>query len=131
MPGRDQHAHIHEGPANPCHSNPLQTRSRQPVTLPPVPETEGTQDVLRVLTGLADVVKVAPQINACGDDFVLPDSRTWLTFKGALPADFPFDFQTNALVTGAVPIERSGPAAVTLKRWSSKRSCEMRPVCHS
>lgn len=72
-------------------------------------ETEGTQDVLRKWAiGWSDGT-AAPTINVAGDDFVLPDSRTWLTFEG-FPADFPFDFQTNALVTGAVPIERSGPA---------------------
>lgn len=49
----------------------------------------------------------APTVDSAGD-FNLPTSRTWFTFEGYV-ADFPFDFQLNALVTGDVTIQRSGP----------------------
>ncbi|MCK2183505.1 phage tail tube protein [Halomonas getboli] len=37
----------------------------------------------------------------------LPTNRTWLQYDGYF-ADFSFDFQTNALVSGTVPFQRSG-----------------------
>ena len=46
--------------------------------------------------------------------FVLPDSRTWFTMAGYI-SDFPFDFQTNALVESEVSIRRTGGA-----RWIKK-----------
>lgn len=45
-----------------------------------------------------------------GDDFVLPDSRTWFTFEGYV-ADFPMDFAANSVVTTEVSIQRSGGSA--------------------
>lgn len=39
--------------------------------------------------------------------FVLPTTRTFYTFDGYV-ADFPFDFQLNAVVTTDVSIQRSG-----------------------
>ncbi|MBV4531007.1 phage tail protein [Pseudomonas sp. SWRI107] len=52
----------------------------------------------------------APTLNAEGDDFELPDSRTWFVFEGYV-ADFPFDFAANAVVSTAVSIQRSGGSA--------------------
>ena len=46
--------------------------------------------------------------------FVLPNSRTWFTMGGYI-SDFPFDFQTNALVESEVSIRRTGGA-----RWIKK-----------
>ncbi|MBN8410692.1 phage tail tube protein [Halomonas litopenaei] len=45
-----------------------------------------------------------------GDDFELPDTRTWFTFEGYV-SDFPFDFQQNSVVTSEVTIQRSGGSA--------------------
>lgn len=47
-------------------------------------------------------------------DFVLPNTRTWFTMSGYI-SDFPFDFQTNALVESEVSIRRTGGA-----RWIKK-----------
>lgn len=52
----------------------------------------------------------APTVNTEGDDFELPDSRTWFVFEGYV-ADFPFDFAANAVVSTAVSIQRSGGSA--------------------
>jgi hypothetical protein len=46
--------------------------------------------------------------------FVLPDTRTWFAMSGYI-SDFPFDFQTNALVESEVSIRRTGGA-----RWVKK-----------
>jgi hypothetical protein len=53
-------------------------------------------------TAVADVGK--------GDDFVLPNTRTWFIFDGYV-ADFPFDFTANSVVTTAASIQRSGGSA--------------------
>jgi len=52
----------------------------------------------------------APTVNTAGDDFELPESRTWFVFEGYV-ADFPFDFAGNANVSTAVSIQRSGGSA--------------------
>lgn len=52
----------------------------------------------------------APTVNADGDDFELPDSRTWFVFEGYV-ADFPFDFAANGVVSTAASIQRSGGSA--------------------
>ncbi|MFV3288518.1 phage tail tube protein [Pseudomonas sp. NY11955] len=51
-----------------------------------------------------------PTVSAEGDDFELPDSRTWFVYEGYV-ADFPFDFAANAVVSTAVSIQRSGGSA--------------------
>jgi len=48
--------------------------------------------------------------------FVLPNTRTWFTMGGYI-SDFPFDFQTNALVESEVSIRRTGGA-----RWIKKEA---------
>lgn len=52
----------------------------------------------------------APTLNTAGDDFELPETRTWFVFEGYV-ADFPFDFAANAVVSTAVSIQRSGGSA--------------------
>ncbi|MDV9030572.1 phage tail tube protein [Pseudomonas sp. RAC1] len=52
----------------------------------------------------------APTVNADGDDFELPATRTWYIFEGYV-ADFPFDFAANAVVSTAASIQRSGGSA--------------------
>lgn len=44
------------------------------------------------------------------DDWDLPNTRTWFTFRGYV-SDFPFDFSANTIVTTAATIQRSGGAA--------------------
>lgn len=51
-----------------------------------------------------------PTLNADGDDFELPDTRTWYLFDGYV-GDFPFDFAANSTVKTGVSIQRSGPSA--------------------
>jgi hypothetical protein len=50
-----------------------------------------------------------PTADTAGE-FVLPTTRTWLTFEGYV-SDFPFDFQLNSLVVTNVTIQRSGSSA--------------------
>lgn len=52
----------------------------------------------------------APTLNTEGDDFELPESRTWFVFEGYV-SDFPFDFAANAVVSTAATIQRSGGSA--------------------
>lgn len=56
--------------------------------------------------GWSDGKGVVPTVDSNGE-FVFPTTRTWLPFAGYI-ADFPFDFQTNSLVSSAVSIQRSG-----------------------
>lgn len=58
----------------------------------------------------------APTLNTAGDDFELPEDRTWFTFRGYV-SDFPFDFAANAVVSTAATIQRSGGSA-----WIRKTS---------
>jgi hypothetical protein len=71
----------------------------------------------------------APSVTVAGDgtgatatatlgdySFVLPTTRTWFTMAGYI-ADFPFDFQTNALVESEVSIRRTGGA-----KWHKKEA---------
>lgn len=51
-----------------------------------------------------------PTVATGGEDFELPDDRTWFVFQGYV-ADFPFDFAANAVVSTAVSIQRSGGSA--------------------
>lgn len=57
---------------------------------------------------------VAPTLGTGDDDFELPASRTWFTFKGYI-SDFPLDFTGNAVVTAEIAVQRSGPGAWTVK----------------
>jgi hypothetical protein len=55
----------------------------------------------------------APTIDSSGD-FDLPTTRTWFGFEGYI-ADFPFDFQQNAVVSTAISVQRTGASY-----WSKK-----------
>jgi hypothetical protein len=46
--------------------------------------------------------------------FVLPTSRTWLTFDGFV-SDLPFDFSINAVVASSVSVQVSGFPLLTPK----------------
>lgn len=55
-----------------------------------------------------------PVVDGSGDDFDLPDTRSWYVFEGYV-ADFPFDFAANTVVTTAAVVQRSGEAEWILK----------------
>ncbi|WP_374981313.1 phage tail tube protein [Pseudomonas solani] len=65
--------------------------------------------------GWSDGKDIAPKLNAKGDGFELPDTRTWFVFDGYV-SDFPFDFAGNAVVTTAATIQRSGGSAWIRKK---------------
>lgn len=69
--------------------------------------------VLKFAVGWSDGTAAPTGVDSAGD-FILPTTRTWYTFDGYV-ADFPFDFSLNTLVSSAVSIQRSGPAAWTAK----------------
>jgi len=59
--------------------------------------------------GWSDGKGVVPTADSNGL-FVLPTTRTWLTFAGYI-SDFPFDFQANTLVSVAMTVQQSGLSA--------------------
>ena len=69
-------------------------------------QNDSDEDILWAL-GWSDGKGIAPTADADGDDFVLPKTRTWCLFAGYV-ADFPFDFASNASVSTAATIQRSG-----------------------
>jgi len=71
-------------------------------------ETDG-DTTMKWAVGWSDGT-AAPTVNAAGDDFELPNTRTWFVFQGYV-ADFPFDFAANSVVSTAVSIQRSGGSA--------------------
>lgn len=56
--------------------------------------------------GWSDGKGIVPTVDSEGQ-FVFPTTRTWLTFEGYI-SDFPFDFQTNTLVSTAMAVQVSG-----------------------
>lgn len=68
--------------------------------------------VLKWAIGWSDGTE-PPTVDSSGD-FELPTSRTWFTFDGYV-ADFPFDFQQNAVVATEATIQRSGTSTWTPK----------------
>lgn len=56
----------------------------------------------------------APTAAAEGDDFDLPDTRTWFTFDGYV-SDFPFNFEQNTVVATEATIQRTGTS-----KWTPK-----------
>lgn len=70
------------------------------------------QPVLKWAIGWSDGT-AAPTVNSAGE-WVLPSTRTWITFEGYI-SDFPFDFSQNTVVTSSVSIQRSGAATFTAK----------------
>lgn len=71
-------------------------------------EDDSVED-LAFVVAWADGTEV-PTVAASGDEFELPDSRTWFAFRGNV-SDFPFDFAANTVVTTAATIQRSGGSA--------------------
>lgn len=71
---------------------------------------DDTVESIAWVVGWSDGVGIAPTLNTAGDDFELPNTRTWFLFDGYV-SDFPFDFAANAAVTSAVTIQRSGGSA--------------------
>lgn len=67
------------------------------------------QDYVKFAIGWSDGTE-PPTVDVGGDDFDLPESRTWFTFEGYV-ADFPMDFAANTVVTTEVSIQRSGGSA--------------------
>ena len=67
------------------------------------------EDNIKWAIGWADG-DAPPTLNAAGDDFEFPKSRTWCVFEGYV-ADFPFTFAANAVVASTVSIQRSGGLA--------------------
>lgn len=65
---------------------------------------------LKWALGWSDGTGIAPEVKELaegGFDFDVPSTRTWCLFEGYIE-NFPFDFQTNTLVTANVTIKRSG-----------------------
>ncbi len=52
--------------------------------------------------------KDIPPTDFDSNGWVLPTTRTWLTFQGYI-SDYPFDFAQNSEVTSALGIQTSGP----------------------
>lgn len=62
------------------------------------------------LTGGGGTGAAVTAVLGDGDDFTLPNTRTWFIFDGYV-SDFPFDFAANTVVTTAATIQRSGGSA--------------------
>lgn len=67
-------------------------------------------DSIHWALGWSDGFGTPPTVNAEGDDFELPTTRTWFLFDGYV-GDFPFDFASNTVVKTAVSVQRSGAGA--------------------
>lgn len=67
--------------------------------------------VLKWVFGWSDGT-AAPTVTAGA--WTLPTTRTWFAFEGYV-ADFPFDFQGNAVVSTQLSIQRSGKGVWTKK----------------
>lgn len=75
-------------------------------------DNEDNTDIQFVI-GWSDGKGIVPTVDSDGE-FVLPTTRTWLNFEGYI-SDFPFDFQTNTLVSTAMTVQVSG-----LSVWTPK-----------
>ncbi|MEO8466241.1 MAG: phage tail tube protein [Gammaproteobacteria bacterium] len=65
----------------------------------------GTQ--LKWAVGWSDKTGTPPTLDSGGDDFDLPDTRSWITFEGFMNS-FPFSFAQNATVQSAIGVQVSG-----------------------
>lgn len=81
-------------------------RNESHIRLFELSENDDIEDLVWAV-GWSDGTGLAPTVNAAGDDFELPDGRTWFVFRGYV-SDFPFDFAANTVVTTAATIQRSG-----------------------
>lgn len=64
--------------------------------------------------GFSDGKGIAPTGIDSDGDFVLPDTRSWLTFRGYVN-DFPFSLPLNAVVSSTIGVQVSG-AIVPIKK---------------
>lgn len=62
---------------------------------------------LKWAIGWSDGVGIAPTGVDSGGDFILPSTRSWLTFEGFMNA-FPFSFAQNTQVESQIGIQISG-----------------------
>ena len=62
--------------------------------------------------GWSDGKGIAPTTDS--SDFVLPATRSWITFDGFI-SDLPFDFAQNAVVASTVSVQVSGFPVLTPK----------------
>lgn len=83
-------------------------RNQSHVRLYELSENDDIESTAWVL-GWADG-KSKPTLNVAGDDFILPEDRTWFLIDGYV-SDFPFDFSANSVVKTAGTIQRSGGSA--------------------
>lgn len=84
-------------------------RNESHVRLHELSEDDTIED-LAWAVGWSDGTGIAPTLTVDGDDWELPEGRTWFTFRGYV-SDFPFDFAANTVVTTAATIQRSGGSA--------------------
>lgn len=81
-------------------------------------KTAGT--TLQWAIGFSDGVDVVPTVgtdSAGNDEFVLPATRSWLTFEGYMNS-YPFTFGLNTMVTSTVGIQVSGEPVLIPKSSS-------------
>lgn len=81
-------------------------------------KTAGT--ALHWVIGFSDGPDVLPTVgtDSSGDDeFILPATRSWLTFEGYMDS-YPFTFGLNAMVTSTVGIQVSGEPVLLPKSSS-------------
>lgn len=64
---------------------------------------------LKWVLGWSDGRGIPPAVATGGGDFELPSTRTWFKYEGYV-SDFPFDFQSNSVVSSTVTVQRSGGA---------------------
>lgn len=57
--------------------------------------------------GLSDGTGIAPTGVDSNGDFILPDNRTWIVFRGYV-ADLPLDFALNSTVQANFTVQQSG-----------------------
>lgn len=74
-------------------------------------KTAGT--VLPWALGWSDGTNIDPTVDSQGE-FVLPPTRSWLTFDGYMNS-FPFSFTQNTMVNSSVGIQVSGEPVLTPK----------------
>lgn len=72
-----------------------------------------SQELIKWAVGWSDG-KSVPTVNTAGDDFELPNDRTFFLFEGYV-SDFPFNFEGNSIVKTDAQIQRSGAG-----RWVRK-----------
>lgn len=73
---------------------------------------EGTK--VEWAAGWSDGIGIAPTGVDSSGEFVLPTTRSWLTFNGYV-SDYPFDFAQNSSVASNLGIQTSGPTVPVAK----------------